>query len=403
MKKPSLLIIFLTVFLDLIGFGIVLPLLPIYSERFGASGFMIGLIIASYSIMQVIFSPFWGRWSDRVGRRPILLISLMTSTISYAIFALGAGIGGRTGLLILLASRVFAGIGGANVTVAQAYIADITPPEQRSKRMGLIGMAFGLGFVLGPAIGGLSAGFGESAPGWVAAFFCGANFLTACLILPESRKSDSPPAKPRQHLELWSHTFRTPGVGLLILLFFVSTFCFTCFETTIGLLIIDTFHLDHESAMKYAAFLFAYCGLIGAFVQGGMIGRLIKMFGEQKLIGISLGLVALSMFMLPYSTTLFILMVTLTILSVGTSAVRPPVFGLISNLTPENEQGATLGVAQSTSSFARCVGPIFAGILFKMKPAIPYLICAGILALATVVAFASVAKFTPKLSPVQES
>src|SRR6266498_4584141 len=169
MKKPSVLIIFLTVFIDLIGFGIVLPLLPIYSKSFGAAGWQIGLLMASYSVMQFIFAPVWGRLSDRIGRRPVLLVSTAGAAVSYSVFALGSGLNGQFALAVLLLSRMFAGICGANITVAQAYVADITPAEERSKRMGLIGMAFGLGFIFGPALSSLSfQKFGDMGPGIVA-------------------------------------------------------------------------------------------------------------------------------------------------------------------------------------------------------------------------------------------
>src|SRR6266487_930588 len=161
MRKPSILIIFLTVFIDLIGFGIVVPLVPLFSKHFGAHGFVIGVIIASFSAMQFIFAPIWGRLSDRIGRRPVLLISTVGAAGSYALFAISSGMENHVaGLWLLVAARMFAGICGGNITVAQAYIADITPPDQRSKKMGLIGMAFGLGFIFGPALGGISlAGF----------------------------------------------------------------------------------------------------------------------------------------------------------------------------------------------------------------------------------------------------
>src|SRR5438105_2934432 len=187
MRKPSLLVVFLTVFIDLIGFGIVLPLLPIYTRNFGASPFMIGAIMAAYSAMQFLFAPAWGRLSDRIGRRPVLLVSTAGAAMSYAVFALGSNLTGQAALIVVLGSRILAGICGANITVAQAYIADITPPEHRSRRMGLIGMAFGLGFIFGPALGGYTLKwFGMSAPGWVAASFCAANLLLAAMILPES-------------------------------------------------------------------------------------------------------------------------------------------------------------------------------------------------------------------------
>ncbi|HEY9509065.1 MAG TPA: MFS transporter, partial [Verrucomicrobiae bacterium] len=198
-RRPSVLIIFLTVFIDLIGFGMVVPLLPIYSKHYGASGLMIGVIGASFSAMQFIFSPIWGRLSDRYGRRPILLISSAGAAISYVLFALASGMENyATAIWMLLFSRSFAGICGGNITVAQAYIADITPPQDRSKRMGLIGMAFGLGFIFGPVISGIGLKhLGNTGPGWLAAGLCAANFLLALFILAESRKPNSEHAKPR--------------------------------------------------------------------------------------------------------------------------------------------------------------------------------------------------------------
>src|SRR3954470_914640 len=207
MKRPSLLVIFLTVFIDLIGFGIVLPLLPIYSRNFGASPFLNGVIMGTFSAMQFVFAPWWGRLSDRIGRRPVLLVSTAGAAISYAVFAWGSSFGGTRALIVLFASRIVAGICGANITVAQAYIADITPPEIRSKRMGLIGMAFGLGFTFGPAIGSVSFNeWGITAPGWVAASLCLTNFILAIFILPESRNPSSDAVAQRPRWNQWAHT-----------------------------------------------------------------------------------------------------------------------------------------------------------------------------------------------------
>ncbi len=244
-RKPSLLVVFLTVFIDLIGFGIVVPLVPIYSRHYGASGFVIGAIIASFSAMQFIFSPIWGKLSDRHGRRPILLISTAGAALSYVLFAIGSGFENHAAALAaLLVSRVFAGACGGNITVAQAYIADITPPENRSKRMGLIGMAFGLGFIFGPAISGIALNFGgATAPGWAAAALCAANFLLAFSILAESRKPSSDHAANRPRFAQWGHTLSQPKIGLLILIFFLATFAFSCFESTLPLLVSDNFNL----------------------------------------------------------------------------------------------------------------------------------------------------------------
>ena len=395
-RKPSVLIIFLTVFIDLIGFGIIVPLVPVYSRHFGANGFLIGVIFASFSAMQFLFSPFWGRLSDRIGRRPVLLISTAGAALSYALFAYSSGIiDHTTAIWMMIFARSFAGVCGGNITVAQAYIADITPPDQRSKKMGLIGMAFGLGFIFGPAIGGLSLKYlGDSGPGWIAAFLCAANFLLAFFVLVESHRPNSEHVAARPHFNQWGHTLGLPKVGVLIYVFFFATFCFSCFEATLALLVCDNFHLDirrDATAATTATYLFVYCVLIGAIVQGGLIGRIVKKMGEPKVIALSLVLTAVSMACLPFIKVgtpmpltwkiLFqsaglpwvVMLATLALLSVGTSLTRPPLFGLLSNLSPANEQGATIGVAQSAGSLARILGPIFATTTLLYLPALPYL------------------------------
>jgi DHA1 family tetracycline resistance protein-like MFS transporter len=400
MRKPSVLVIFLTVFIDLIGFGIVVPFIPSFSEHFGARGAVIGLIFASFSAMQFIFSPIWGRLSDRHGRRPILLVSTAGAAASYVLFALSTGLENHTAALwLIVLSRMFAGVCGGNITVAQAYIADITPSADRSKRMGLIGMAFGLGFILGPFIGAESlAHWGDTGPGWVAAALCASNFLLAFSILTESHKPDSAQAAPRPHLDQWLHTLREPKVGFLVVVFFLATFCFSCFESTLPLLVGANFHLDFKrdaTSASTVGYLFVYSALIGALVQGGAIGRLVKKMGEPKLIALSLVLTAASFVWLPFITGAtplswkvllqhaglpwVCLLLALALLSVGTSLTRPPLFGLLSNLTPAHEQGATIGVAQSAGSLARILGPVFATGLLPLSPPLPYLICAAVL------------------------
>ncbi len=389
MRKPSVGIIFLTVFIDLIGFGIIIPMLPLYGKMFQATGLELGLLLSIFSIMQFICGPLLGRLSDRIGRRPVLLLSTAGAAISYGIFAFGSGLQGHTALMVLFVSRGLAGACGANITVAQAYIADITPPADRSKRMGLIGMAFGLGFILGPPLGALARNlFGVSGPGWVAAGFCATNFALAFAILPESWKPSSEHVARRPHLDQWFHTMTRPKVGLLIYVFFLATFAFTCFETTIGLLICEKFNIEVDSkrATSLQGYLFAYAGVIGALVQGGLTGRLVKKMGEPKLIAMSLFLAAIGLGALPFYNTWTsvlalqwtALLLLLGVLSIGTSLTRPPVFGMISNLTAANEQGVTIGVAQSMGALARILGPITMVPIFYKMPPLPYVICGGV-------------------------
>jgi DHA1 family tetracycline resistance protein-like MFS transporter len=416
MRKPSLLIVWLTVFIDLIGFGIVVPLVPVFAKRFDANSLTIGLVLACFSAMQFIFAPIWGRLSDRVGRRPIMLISTAGATISYVIFAFGSGLHDPVSALITLGiARAFAGAFGGNITVAQACIADITPPENRSKKMGLIGMAFGLGFIFGPAIGGVSLKYlGITGPGWVAAAFCAANFLLALFILPESRQPSSEPTPERPHLAQWRHTLTQPGIGLLIIVFFLSTLCFSCFEVTLALLVCDNFGLnikDNATTATVATYLFVYCGIISAFVQGGMIGRIVKKLGEPKVIALSLTLTAISLALLPFikgsgllswgilaraeGHAWWGLLGALGLLAIGSSLTRPPLFGLLSNLTSANEQGANIGVAQGAGSLARIIGQFSAPIiLLEVSQYALFLGCAAMLLLTSILV-------AQKLSPAK--
>jgi MFS transporter, DHA1 family, tetracycline resistance protein len=382
MKRPSLLIIFLTVFIDLIGFGIVMPLLPRYSHEFGAHGFMIGLIFASFSIMQFLFAPMWGGLSDRIGRRPVLLISTAGSTIAYAIFAMASTMKGNQGLMLLLASRIFAGICGANLSVASAYIADVSPPEKRSKSMGLIGMAFGLGFIFGPALGSFGAAkFGDAGPGWIAAAVCGINFILACFVLAESRKPGAQAAPRRPRFGQWAHTLAQPTVGFLILMNFVAVFCFSTFEVTFGLLVEP---LGYD--LEHIGYLITFCGVITALIQG-VIGRLVKKVGERKLVAASLIILGASLAVLPFVTSLTAILFGLALLAIGSGVNRPPTMGLISILTPPSEQGATLGVTQSAASLARIVAPILAGTMFEYRASSPYMMASAIAVAAGVVSW----------------
>jgi MFS family permease len=404
MKKPSLLAIFLTVFVDLVGFGIVLPLLPTYAHSFGASGLVVGALMASYSAMQFLFAPLWGAWSDRVGRRPVLLISIGGNVASYALFAVASTMQGSLALGLILASRVFAGICGANITVAQAYIADITPPRDRSKRMGLIGMAFGLGFIIGPALAILGQKlFGKIGPGALASAICAVNFGLALFRLPESRQPGSAPAAARGRLAHLGHVFRHPTLGLLVVVFFLATFGFTCFETTLGLLIARNFQLSDAASHNTNAFLFSFAGIIGAFVQAGPIGRLVKKLGEPRLIAASLVIFGIGLapmpwirghtaldwraLMAPGAGSWWLVLAFVALIAIGSGLTRPPLFGLVSMLSAENERGMTLGVTQSAGSLARIFGPLFAGAFFDQHPAWPYVTCAGIALVTGVVAW----------------
>ncbi len=394
MKSGSpLLVIFLTVFIDLIGFGICLPLLPKYAERYGAQGWQIGAAMGVYSLMQLVFAPWWGQLSDRIGRRPVLLVSNFGSIIAYGLFGLSASYIGDTGFWILIGSRIFAGICGANLSVASAYIADVTTPEKRSKGMGLIGMAFGLGFILGPVIGSQAfKHFGLAGPGAVAAGICAINFLLGCFILPETRKKDAAPAIRRPRLAQIRHVLGMKEVGFLIGIYFLGTFAFTAFESTLPLLLDAKLHYDEE----HVGYVFAFCGIMAAMVQGGGIGRLVKSFGERRLIGASLLVVAVSLVLMPLANSLTTMLAALAVFAIGSGINRAPTMGLISQLSPADEQGTTLGIAQSAGTLARVLGPTVATTLYDLWLPAPYLACASIALLAGLLAVLRLMGSTPR-------
>jgi MFS transporter, DHA1 family, tetracycline resistance protein len=401
-QRSPILIIFLTVFIDLVGFGIVLPLLPTYSESFGASGFETGIIMASFSAMQFLFAPVWGAWSDRVGRRPALLVSTAGAAASYALFAVGSTYSGRTALGVILASRVLAGICGANITVAQAYIADITPPEHATRRMGLIGMAFGLGFIIGPLVAIAGQKIGSYGPGLLASSLCAANWVFAWTSLPESRKPDAATPPRRTRMEGVAHVMSHPARALLVVIFFLATFGFTCFEVNLAVLVKFNFGLTSDEAKVTGAALFTTAGLLGAVVQSpGIIQKLRKM-GESRLVALSLVLFAAGLGPMPwlrghgalrwgamadFSSGWPFLMGLLAFISIGSSLTRPPLFALLGRFAAEDERGMTFGVAQSGASLARIVGPPFAGFLYDHNHAYPYVVCAGMALLTAVIAW----------------
>lgn len=318
--------------------------------------------------------------------------------MAYALLAVASGLENHAlAMGLLLVSRIMGGICGGNIAVAQAYVADITPPEMRSKRMGLIGMAFGLGFIFGPVIGGQSLKwFGITGPGWVAAGLCALNFLLATVILAESRRSSSEAALPvRPHLAQWAHTLRQPNIGFLVAVYFLSTFCFSCFECTLPLMMVRGDSLSAEIPQNLIGtlmYLYAFCGLIGALVQGFLTGHLVNRLGESRLMSASLVFSGAGFAVLPFVSgtgefrwdllfkaegiAWWSLLGALAVISAGAHLMRPPLFGLLSQWTSEHEQGANIGVAQSAGSLARIIGPFFAAPLFVHSPPAPYLVCA---------------------------
>lgn len=373
-RKSPLFIIFTTVLVDLIGFGMVIPLIALYGRHYGASGFQLAILGGIYSCMQFLFAPFWGSLSDRVGRRPILLISLAGSTLSYVIFGLAPN------YTWLLLSRAFGGIFAANISTAQAYIADVTSPEDRAKGMGLIGAAFGIGFTLGPPLGGIaSAQFGLAAPGLIAAAICGLNLLLATFRLPETFPAEMRKSQPRRslsplHLDRIKRALQHPELGYLLLTFFLVTFAFSNMEQTLSLLFQNKFNLDTGDAGYKTGLILMTSGLMGAFIQGGLIRKLVPRFGERKLLVTGLFFNSIAMGLFPFMPTYSLYFFLAIPIAIGSALINPSLSALISKSASASEQGSTLGLSQGLGSLARATGPFCGLLTFAIRPEYPYLI-----------------------------
>ncbi len=353
-NRSPLLIIFITVFIDLVGFGIVIPVLPLYAQKFGASETVIGLLLAIYSVMQFVFAPILGKLSDKVGRRPVLLVSLIGTSIGFVTMGLAGT------LWLLFIARIIDGITGGNISTAQAYIADVTPPEERSKSMGLIGAAFGLGFIFGPFIGGVLSKVSLAAPFYFAAGLAAANALALYFFLPESLSAENRTlAAGRASIQ---QVFRESGnwqLGAVFATYFFATIAFAMLTATYALFTATRFHLDEA----HNGYIFASQGVIGVIIQGGLLGRLIKTVGEKTLTIIGTALMAASMFAIPMSDSIKMLLITSAGIAVGNSFVTPVLNGLASKYVNAAWQGRVLGALQSAASLARIIGPALGGWL----------------------------------------
>jgi len=373
-RRRVLFTVFLTVLLDLIGFGMILPILSYYGQRFGASAGQIGLLFASYSLAQLLFAPPLGRLSDRVGRRPVLVGSIAGSVLAYGLFAFAPN------FWLLVLARALSGVAASNYSIAQAYLADISKPEERSKAMGFIGAAFGLGFVLGPAFGGSLSVFGDRAVGLAAAGLALVNFLMALVWLPESLPVELRSRRVTTWFDIRGFAGLADNAPLfgLLLLYFIVTLCFSLMEATLALYCQGRFGWDRG---KTAGF-FVYVGIVLVIVQGGLIGPLVRRFGERGLILAGMAFMAAGLVLLPASPTVALFAGAGALLAIGNGIHSPSVLGLISRLTDESEQGGTIGVSRSFSALARTLGPPTGTYLFSAAGAgWPFLAAGGALAL----------------------
>lgn len=377
-------ILFLIVFVDLVGFGIVIPLLPYYALHFQATPLEVTTMMACYSFAQFFASPFWGRLSDKLGRKPILLVSLTCSVLSY--FWLGMA----DSLWMLFAARLLAGAGAGNISAAQAYITDVTAPENRAKGMGMIGAAFGLGFTFGPAIGGLLAGAHPTAaslarPAFAAAALSATALVLAVVLLKESLSPAlrSQAVRPGR-IALAQEVAHRPNLRHLIILFFLTTTAFAGLESTFALWANSVFGWGPLQV----GWIFFFVGLVLAAVQGGLVGRLTKRFGEARLATYGAVLLTIGLLALPFSPGLGMVLVVMALLSLGLGLLNPAITSLVSQEADADERGGILGVNQSGQSLARILGPLIAGVAYSAAGrAAPYYV--GAIMMAAVVAMAA--------------
>jgi MFS transporter, DHA1 family, tetracycline resistance protein len=386
LPRGPLAIVMLTVFIDLLGFGIVLPLLPLWAEDFGASPLMIGLITASYALMQFIFAPIWGAVSDRHGRRPVILVTLLGSAVGAAL------LGFAWALWVILLARVLHGIAGASYGVAQAYVADLTAPEQRARGMGLIGVAFGLGFIAGPAIGAVFVVVHERLPFFVASALALVNLALAARWLPESLPARVAVRVPR--FRALRRALTGPRLAPLIWLTLVATFAFVGMEAT--------FALFTERRLDFGqgevAWAFAYVGVLTAVAQGLLVGRVVARHGERRVLLAGLVLTAIGLLALALAFNVVALLIALVPLAAGSGLVFATTTSLISRQADAAEQGSILGVTASVGGLARIAGPPVATGLFQFVGiAAPLLLGAALF--AGCAAFAAAAVVRPPAVP----
>ncbi len=370
MRKASLGTIFLTVFLDLLGFGMVIPFLPGVARHLGASDLVASLTGSVYSLMQFLLVPVWGRLSDRIGRRPILLASIAATAMGMAL------LGVADSLALLFAARIFTGMATANIAVAQAYIADVTPPEGRARGMGLIGLAFGLGFIFGPFFGGELArlpihGRPGALPAFAAAGLSLINLVMATVTLPES-------LAPEQRGKVKSHrsspfdfggvrrALATPEVGRALMINFLVVFWFAGMEQTFRLFTDDAFHMSDAATGG----MFGFVGIVAAIVQGGLIGRLTRRFGEIRLLTAGLLIEAAGFALLGAAPRLsfaahLALALACMLIAAGSGLATPSVSSYVSRRAGSDVQGLMLGTLQSLSALARVLGPAVGGLLYQ--------------------------------------
>src|SRR3954451_11346412 len=388
MTRP-LLIIFLTIFVNLIGFGIIVPLLPFYAETFGASPVVIGLLFAVFSLCQLVAAPALGDLSDRYGRRPILIFSLAGTVVSFVMLAVAHSVA------MLFAARVVDGLSGGNISTARAYVADITEPKDRARAYGIIGAAFGLGFILGPALSGVLSGISYTAPIWAAAALTLVATIMAWLWLPETiHRAQAGTGNPFSYLP---SLMQRPVVRRMLAIDFIYWLAFATFQTTFSLFVARRFGFG----VAKTGYFFAAFGVLGAVIQGGFIRPIVKRLGDKPtfLIGLGFGAVGLVSAALAHSVAMFAL--ALVPLAVGIGFGHPTMSSLVSLVARGDEQGRVQGAASAVESLGRTIGPLWGNAsLQQYGESTPYISAAAFLLLTLLLSVGFRASDSDSVSPI---
>jgi len=372
-------VIFFTVLIDLIGFGIVLPILPFYAQRFGAAGLGYGAVVGVFSLMQFVATALLGKLSDRIGRRPVLLTTMIINAIGYTLFAFAGS------YWVLFLSRVVSGFAGGNISAAQAYMADITTPVERSRGMGIIGAAFGIGFSFGPALGGFAAHYGgTAAPGLVAVGLSLANFVSAYFILPESLDRELRVKRPMLDLRHISEAMARPRLRPLMIVWALVPLGFAGY--TVALPLYAAAALGWKE--RELAILFTIIGVTAASVQGYFFGKIVRRVGERALVIAGTFGMAIAIGIVPFLPNSALLYGWTFVLAVANSVFAPAATGLVSVYANPNEQGTVLGAAQAIGALGRTAGPPLIGTVYDVvSPVTSFLLAGGIMLLAAVAGF----------------
>lgn len=369
MNRP-LLVIFLTIFVNLVGFGIIIPLLPFYDETFGASPLTIGLLFAVFSACQLLAAPALGDLSDRYGRRPVLIFSLLGTVVSFVMMAMAHSIA------MLFAARIVDGLSGGNISTARAYVADVTEPKDRARAYGLIGAAFGLGFIMGPALSGVLAAYSYTAPIWAAAAITMVATLMAWFWLPETvHRAAAGTGMPFRNL---AEMLRRPGLRRMLWIDFVYWFAFAIFQTTFALFVARRFGFD----VSQTGYFFAAFGILGAVVQGALIRPVVQRLGDKPTFILGLVCAAVGLVGATLAPTVVGFTVALLPLALGIGFGHPTVSALVSRAGRGDEQGRVQGAAGAMESLGRALGPVWGNAaLSRYGEAMPYLSAAACLVL----------------------